>query len=122
MMRIAPLLIVATLMVSAPAFAQDTGALPANDIVEPTCADLMAALRVADPGDRPSAKRKAKAEEAQDDIATALFWLHGWHHARGQATLPVKRDWMVAELKRVVEACRTRSSDGTMLISQVATQ
>jgi hypothetical protein len=105
-----------------PASAQEQAPPPSNEIVEPTCADLMAALRVADPGDRPSKSRKAAAEEAQDDIATALFWLHGWHHARGQATLPVKRDWMVAELTRVVEACRTRSPDGAMLISQVATQ
>lgn len=109
-------------LAAAPASAQEPAATPSNEIVEPTCADLMAALRVADPGDRPSKSRKAAAEEAQDDIATALFWLHGWHHARGQAALPVKRDWMVAELKRVVEACRTRSPDGAMLVSQVATQ
>lgn len=103
-----------------PASAQ---AAPAPDIIaEPTCADLMAALRVADPGERPSAKRKAAAEKAQDDIATALFWLHGWHYAKGQATLPVEKDWMVVELKRVVEACRSGSPDGTALISQVATR
>ncbi len=82
----------------------------------------MAGLRVADAGERPSRERKAAAERAQDDIATALFWLHGWHHAKGEATLPVKKDWMVAELKRVVEACRMKSPDGTMRISQAATQ
>ena len=83
---------------------------------------MFAALRVADPGENPSRKRRKEAEEAQDDIATALVWLHGWHYGRGTATLPVTKDWMVAELKRVVEACKTRSQDGALLISQAATQ
>jgi hypothetical protein len=83
---------------------------------------MMAALRMADPGERPSSKRKAAAEEAQDDIAVALFWLHGWHAARGEASLPVKRDWMVSELKRVVAACKAQSPDGKALVSAVATK
>jgi len=89
-------------------------------IIEPTCADLTAALRIADPGKDPSPERKEDALAAQDDIATALFWLHGWHHGRGEATLPVTRDWMAAELKRVVEACNRYSSDGAMLVSEAA--
>jgi hypothetical protein len=105
-----------------PTLAQDQAKPPAAEMIEPTCADLTAALRMADPGEKPNAKRQAAAEEAQDDIATALFWLHGWHTARGTATLPVKRDWMVSELKRVVEACRVHSPDGTELVSQVATK
>ncbi len=114
--------VLASLSLAAPALAQGSKAPPASEVVEPTCADLMAALRVADPGEKPSSRRLEAAEEAQDDIATALFWLHGWHTSKGTASLPVKRDWMVAELKRVVEACRSRSPDGAMLISQVATQ
>lgn len=112
--------LLALLLPAAAAGAQQQPA-PA-EMIEPRCGDLMAALRVADPGDKPGAKRQAAAEEAQDDIATALFWLHGWHTAKGTATLPVRRDWMVAELKRVVEACRLRSPDGDALVSQVATE
>jgi hypothetical protein len=119
MRHIGVIMLAALLPISAQA--QDKPA-PAAEMIEPTCADLMAALRVADPGKQPSTKRQAAAEEAQDDIATALFWLHGWHTARGTATLPVKRDWMVAELKRVVAACKTDSPDGKALVSQVATK
>jgi hypothetical protein len=94
----------------------------ASTIIEPTCADLMAALKVADPGERPTKRRKEAALQAQDDIATALFWLHGWNVAKGQASLPVTRDWMVAELKRVTEVCRAGSPDGSALVSEVATR
>lgn len=114
-------LLLLAVMLTTTANAQ-TPAAPTTEMIEPTCADLTAALRMADPGEKPNAKRQAAAEEAQDDIATALFWLHGWHTARGTATLPVKRDWMVSELKRVVEACRAQSPDGTALVSQVATK
>ena len=110
------LLVTATCSVAAAPKAQ------LDTVIEPTCADLMAALRVADAGAKPSAKRQAQAEEAQDDIATALFWLHGWQTARGNASLPVKRDWMVAELKRVTVACKANSPDGAALISVIATQ
>lgn len=120
-MRSGPLLLVtAILLAPVPAVSQDQAAKPANEIVEPTCADLMAALRVADPGEKPSQQRKAEAEAAQDDVATALFWLHGVHYAKREATLPVTGDWMVAGLKRVVEACRTKSLDGTLLLSKAA--
>jgi hypothetical protein len=115
-----PFLVAAILLAPVPAMAQDKAAAPANEVVEPSCADLMAGLRVADPGKNPSKQRKAQADAAQDDIATALFWLHGVHFAKGEATLPVTRDWMVAELKRVAEACHTRSPDGSMLLSKAA--
>jgi hypothetical protein len=119
------LLLIALAALPAPALAQDKPAAPApqqTEVVEPTCADMFAALRVAEPGENPSRTRRKEAEQAQDDIATALFWLHGWHYGRGTATLPVTKDWMVAELKRMVEACKAKSPDGAMLISQAATQ
>lgn len=119
-MRLRPSLLVTVMFIASPAMAQDKAAKPANEIVEPTCADFMAALRVADPGKKPSKQRQAEADAAQDDIATGLFWLHGWHYAKGEATLPVTREWMVAEMKRLAESCRTKSPDGTMLISQAA--
>lgn len=122
-MRLNPLLLAtALLLLPAAAMAQDKTAKPANEIAEPTCADLMAGLRVADPGKNPSKQRQDEADAAQDDIATALFWLHGVHYAKGEATLPVTRDWMVTELKRVAEACHTKSPDGTMLLSKAALQ
>jgi hypothetical protein len=122
MIRFGWILLAAAITVHATAWAADPPKPPANDVVEPTCADLIAALRMADPGEKPSSKRQAAAEEAQDDIAVALFWLHGWHVARGEATLPVQRDWMVNELKRVVAACKAQSPDGTALVSAVATK
>lgn len=111
-------LLAVPLLAAIPAMAE--AAPPANAVIEPTCADLMAAIRVADPGERPTRQRQAEAKAAQDVIATGLFWLHGWHYGRGQATLPVTKDWMVAELKRVVEACRTHSPDGALPFSQAA--
>jgi hypothetical protein len=122
MNRFGWILLASAITVHAAAWAADPPKPPANDVVEPTCSDLMAALRMADPGKQPSSKRQAAAEEAQDDIAVALFWLHGWHVARGEASLPVKRDWMVNELKRVVDACKAQSPDGTALVSAVATK
>jgi hypothetical protein len=120
--RFAILIPVGLLTVHATAWAADRPKPQANELIEPTCGDLMAALRMADPGERPSSKRKVAAEEAQDDIATALFWLHGWHTARGETSVPVKRDWMAAELKRVVAACKAQSPNGTALVSAVATK
>jgi hypothetical protein len=114
------LIMLAALLMPLPAAAQSSP--PTTEMIEPTCADLMAALKMADPGKNPSSKRRAAAEEAQDDIATALFWLHGWHTARGEASLPVSRDWMVNELKRVTAACKAQSPDGKALISAVATK
>ena len=110
----------ALLLMPLQAQAQDKAAKPVDAVVEPTCADLFAGMRVADPGKNPSKQRKAEADAAQDDIATALFWLHGVHYGRGEASLPVTRDWMVAELKRVAEACQAKSPDGAMLLSKAA--
>jgi hypothetical protein len=116
------LLVTALLLTPLPALAQNTAAAAASEVVEPTCADLMAALRVADAGKNPSRQRKAAADAAQDDIATALFWLHGVNFAKGTATLPITRTWMIGELKRVAEACKTKSPDGKLLISAAALQ
>jgi len=120
--RFAMLIPLGLLTVHAAAWAAEPPKPQVNEMIEPTCSDLMAALRMADPGERPSIKRKAAAEEAQDDIATALFWLHGWHTARGETSLPVKRDWMAAELKRVVLACKAQSPNGEALVSTVSTK
>ena len=120
--RFAILIPVGLLTIHAAAWAADRPKPQANEMIEPTCGDLMAALRMADPGERPSSKRKIAAEDAQDDIATALFWLHGWQTARGETSVPVKRDWMAAELKRVVAACKAQSPNGAALISTVATK
>jgi hypothetical protein len=122
MRRLGWIALSAAMTVHGAVWAADPPKPVANEIVEPTCDDLMAALRMADPGERPSSRRQAAAEEAQDDIAVALFWLHGWHVARGEASLPVKRDWMVGELKRVVAACKAQSPDGKALVSEVATK
>lgn len=122
MTRFGWLLLATAVSIHAAAWAAEPAKTSINEMVEPTCSDLMAALRMADPGERPSSKRQAAAEEAQDDIAVALFWLHGWHVARGEASLPVKKDWMATELKRVVAACKAQSPDGTALVSAVATK
>jgi hypothetical protein len=122
MKRFGWMILATAVSVHAAAWAAEPAKPPASEVIEPTCSDMMAALRVADPGKQPSAKRQLAAEQAQDDIAAALFWLHGWHTARGTATLPIKRDWMVNELKRVVDACKAQSPDGTALVSTVATR
>lgn len=113
------LALVLAMAIAAPALA----AAPKGEVVvEPTCADLAAALRVARVDAKAKPARLAAAQAAQDDIATVLYWLHGWHVARGEASLPVTRDWMIGELKRVTDACQARSPDGAMLVSAVATK
>jgi len=118
-MRYLACLVAAAGLVPVVVTAEETTA-QSDAILEPSCADLMAALRVADPGKKPSRKHREDALAAQDDIATALFWLHGWHHAQGRAKLPVTRAWLATELKRVVEACNRYSPDGSMLVSEAA--
>lgn len=108
-----------TCLLAQPALAQDAAKPPTNAI-DLTCGDLEHGLRVADPGKTPSAERKRSAEEAQDDIAMGLAWIHGYRFAkRGAAMAELTPAWMEKELRSVLTSCRARSPDGKLTILSV---
>jgi hypothetical protein len=85
-----------------------------------TCGDMIATLRVADPGKNPSKERQRQAIEAQDDIAIGLYWIHGYLvGAKGAAAPPLTKAWMEGEVVRLVEVCKVKSPDGKASLVQV---
>ncbi len=107
----------ATLAIT-PAFAAE----PAGPL-DVTCGDMIATLRVADPGKNPSKERQRQAIEAQDDVAIGLYWIHGFLvGSKGAAAPPLTRAWMESEIVRLVEVCKARSPDGKASLVQVMQQ
>jgi hypothetical protein len=106
-------------LVASPALAQEVKPPPVN-AVDLSCGDLEHALRSADAGKNPSAARKRSAEEAQDDIAMGLAWVHGYRSAkRGSAMGALTPVWMETELRSILTSCRARSPDGKLTILSV---
>lgn len=102
----------------APAFAAE----PAGPL-DVTCGDMIATLRVADPGKNPSKERQQQAIEAQDDVAIGLYWIHGYLvGTKGAAAPPLTRAWMETEIVRLVEVCKTKSPDGKASLVQAMQQ
>jgi hypothetical protein len=98
-----------------PAFAAE----PAGPM-DVTCGDMIATLRVADPGKNPSEERQRQAIEAQDDVAIGLYWIHGYLvGTKGQAAPRLTREWMQTEVVRLVDVCKAKSPDGRMSLVQV---
>lgn len=119
MKRLLALMIALAAASAAPALAQTAGAPPAN-AADLTCGDLMRGLRVADPGKSPTPERRRAAEEAQDDIAMGLSWIHGYRTAKqGSAMPPLDPAWMERQLRSVVTSCRARSPDGMLTLLSV---
>lgn len=117
------LIAVASLACGALAHAADQPpAAPAVDLLETTCADYLTGLKLADPGENPSAEATAAAQEVQDDIVNALMWMHGYQTGRapqGQP-VPLTKEWLTAEVGKLAEACRAQSPDGSMTLVTVA--
>lgn len=98
----------------APAFAAE----PAGPM-DVTCGDMIATLRIADPGKDPSEERKRQAIEAQDDVAIGLYWIHGYLvGSKGDAAPKLTKEWMQSEVVRLVDVCRAKSPDGRMSLVQ----
>jgi hypothetical protein len=101
-----------------PAFAAE----PAGPL-DVTCGDMIATLRVADPGPNPSPERQRQAVEAQDDVAIGLYWIHGYLvGTKGEAAPKLTRAWMQTEVVRLVEVCKAQSPDGRKSLVQVMQQ
>lgn len=101
-----------------PAFAAE----PAGPL-DVTCGDMIATLRVADPGKSPSKNRQQQAIEAQDDVAIGLYWIHGFLvGSKGAAAPALTKAWMESEIVRLVEVCKAKSPDGSASLVQVMQQ
>jgi hypothetical protein len=101
-----------------PAFAAE----PAGPL-DVTCGDMIATLRVADPGTNPTEERQRQAVEAQDDVAIGLYWIHGYLvGTKGAAAPRLSKEWMQSEVVRLVEVCKAKSPDGRKSLVQVMQQ
>jgi hypothetical protein len=88
-----------------------------------TCGDMIATLRVADPGQNPTEERQRQAVEAQDDVAIGLYWIHGYLvGTKGDAAPRLTKEWMQSEVVRLVEVCKAQSPDGKKSLVQVMQQ
>jgi len=98
------------------------GAEPAGPM-DVTCGDMIATLRVADPGKNPSKERQRQAIEAQDDVAIGLYWIHGYLvGTKGEAAPRLTKEWMQTEVVRLVEVCKAKNPDGSMSLVQAMQQ
>lgn len=98
-----------------PAVAQPA---PPADLIDFDCGQYLKALEVANPGDKPDEERQAQAVSAQDALAEAMLWVHGFTSGRsGRPPEPLTRPWMVDMVGKVAKACRTNSVDGKMRVA-----
>jgi hypothetical protein len=122
-----PTLFVAMLAASlvAPAALAATPDATKDLVAIPTCRDFLVGLEVADPGRNPTKERAADAKNAQDDLFSALLWVHGYQSGRrpeGSPRTAMTQAWVIAEIGRVKAACEARSPDGSMLLVDIAEQ
>ena len=99
-------------------------ASPDKDVAVTTCAGYYLALTSANPGPNPSAKRRAQAKAAQDELFKVMLWVHGYTTGRAgpdAKAQPLTSEWMRthAERLRVICADDTRA---TMHIADAAKQ
>lgn len=92
------------------------------DLLGATCGQYQAALRAATPGPNAGPKAKDRAAAAQDDIASAMMWVHGFQSGRaGPGRMePLTKAWMVDTVGKLSAACRTYSPNGKMRIARAA--
>lgn len=105
------------------AFAQET--TKATDLLDVSCADYLQALDIARVEEGAAAARKEEAEKAQDDIVSAMLWLHGHDSGRqppGTAFAPLTEAWISEAVIRVAKACQAHSPDGRMRLADAATK
>lgn len=105
---------------SPPAIAAEPDA--ATDLLAVSCGDFMRGLELANPGPKATAEQKRVAQEAQDDIATGLLWVHGYLAGRQgtNASPPVlTRKWMTEYVPKLAQGCQRLSPDGKMRLADV---
>lgn len=107
--------------VASPALAQQP-AQTETDLLGATCGDYLAAARLAQPGDKPSKKRRAEAEDAQDALVDAMLWMHGYLTGRapaGTPEVPLTRSWMAEHVGKLAKACTDSGSENTTRLADV---
>lgn len=92
-----------------------------EDLLNVSCGDYIAALKVADAGKSPTAERLAQAKKAQDDLFTAMSWVHGYVSGRnGLAKAPTLNSaWVSATIGKLAAVC-TNSKPATRLADAAA--
>ena len=116
----------ATLM-PAPSFPQSSGAGPAT--AEPgnfstlSCADFINAAGIAVPPKKATAAQQRRAEGAQDAIAAAMVWLHGYLTGRGTPNLgEMSRAWLQDTVARVSRECKAAPQPAQLLLVDVVSR
>ncbi|MFM9977136.1 MAG: hypothetical protein ACKVOP_03700 [Sphingomonadaceae bacterium] len=100
-----------------------TAAPASNDLMDFSCGQYLQSVNIANPGTKPSAQRQAQAVPAQDALASAMMWIHGYTSGKsGQSPAPLTREWMIGMVGTVSKACREKSNDGTMRVADAVSQ
>ena len=83
-------------------------ASPDKDVAVTTCAGYYLALTSANPGPNPSAKRRAQAKAAQDELFKVMLWVHGYTTGRAGPDArpqPLDSEWMRVHAERLRAIC-----------------
>ncbi|AJA09761.1 Putative secreted protein [Sphingopyxis fribergensis] len=102
------------------------GATPASaeaDLLDVTCGQYMAAIKVAQPDAKATAAQKALANAAQDDLASTMLWVHGFLSGRdgvNPAARPLTKSWMADTVVKLATLCS--ASDAGLRLSDAATK
>ncbi|MEO1043812.1 MAG: hypothetical protein AAFX04_00050 [Pseudomonadota bacterium] len=108
MRRMMDMVLAAGLMtVAAPLAAQQDAATDPNAaLVNLTCADFNTAARIAVVEEDASPERIELAEAAQDDIAYALTWMHGYFYAYKREKMPqLNQAWLKETAEALARKC-----------------
>lgn len=97
---------------------------PQRDLLDTTCGDYLQGLQAARPGDKATAAQKRRAQEVQDDITSALMWVHGYTSARAADGKfpPLTQAWMRETVVRLAQSCKAHSPDGKMRLADAASK
>ena len=109
--------------IPAPVSAQAQAQTADPDLLAVTCGEYLTAARIADPGKNPSKQRAAQALDAQDSMADAMLWVHGYLTGRASPSaqpVPLTKQWMVDHVGRLAKVCIDNSSDGKMRLVDAA--
>lgn len=119
MRRILHYLVAGAALVPGLAFAQG----PQRNLLDITCGQYLTALSIANPPAKPSGKQSVLAQDAQDDIADGLLWIHGYLAGKAVAAgkpLPaLTKDWMASYVPILADSCKAASPNGDMLLTEI---
>lgn len=108
--KVAAATLLAALALAAPAAAQTTVNMPANnDLIGMSCGEFLATLAVANPGQNPTSDRQAQAQRAQNIVFYRMLWASGYLTARNgvpPASASFTRDWITTTTGAIAAKCK----------------